>query len=161
MYEWNSDYNPSMAAAAPISYVQGIANPYTSYGTYAETTWYTEEAALWNESVKTIFDPSPAGYRIPSEAEMSQLSETYRSISSIMVGGYEYSYLIREMASGNIFNPSRTGMYIDNGTFRVTSWRPGFFWTNSSSGSIPKECDLGSSPVDSKNYRNLILPVRE
>lgn len=162
MYEWNSAYHDSMVMPSPVSYVQGIANPYTSYGTNADTFWYAETtAALWDGSVKTIFDPCPAGYRIPTEAAMTQLSSLSGTFSSLTVGEYEYTDLVY---AGLIFNPAYTMISANsNGSYGVSSGRPGGFWVvPSDAADAPRQYEfMGASATDTGNYRNLILPVRE
>lgn len=67
----------TIATAANITDIsQTIANP----ATYA--TKYTVSESLWDENQKTVFDPCPAGWRVPSIAFLNKITYEQEGIKS-------------------------------------------------------------------------------
>lgn len=57
--------------AAPITVAYAIANPthFTSHSAWMTTDDY--RADLWSDTEKTIYDPCPAGWRVPTRTQMN------------------------------------------------------------------------------------------
>ena len=78
----NASSDLSFVSGTAVTTEQSIANPTTAY--YLHVTgsgynWNTEEITdLWDNSGKTVYDPCPAGYRVPAHDD-SYAMWTYNS----------------------------------------------------------------------------------
>lgn len=68
---------------------EAIANPLTFYDNDSLSNWHvTTDTTLWGR-VKTDYDPSPAGWRLPMPDEMAVLKDLVYDDANV---GYTYSY---------------------------------------------------------------------
>ncbi len=110
-----------------IFYYTGFSNPndpyYSSGESYSEdeyNRWGGCESSTSNtpfENDKTIFDPSPAGWRVPSGGNWSGFTTDNFTTSSSSWGDY----------SGNAFAPAGSRHYLGDGMY--FSGSAGFYWS--------------------------------
>ena len=120
-----------------------IAHPDTFIkGADMARDWYcastsSQDATLWgNGGRKTVWDPCPEGYRVPSEADFTHVD-------------FDYGYLL------DIF--AELGYLHDNGFYGT--WRS--YWTRTPAGGSATALDDGSDPeVFLGQTRNIAAPVR-
>ncbi len=73
-----SYYAPARSSiSAKINYYTTITQPYTfNLNSVTGISYYNlDNKLLWSESIKTVYDPSPRGYRIPSIAALSVIEK--------------------------------------------------------------------------------------
>ena len=63
-----------------ITVAQSIENP-TQFSANNNSTWSVEADALWDNAIKTIYDPCPAGYRVPAnDSAQPLMSGSFESL---------------------------------------------------------------------------------
>ena len=132
----------------PVSLLTGQAesNSTTFYRIYSDPyDWITtENDELWNSGtednpVKTEYDPCPDGWRVPTYAELSNLSSNYSSWTiEDSQNGYWFSgrSVYSESVSCAFFTAA--GIRSGNGGPQYTRGRLGYYWS--------------SSPLDTYSY---------
>jgi hypothetical protein len=64
----------SYSIAHPTQFIKGVDTAYDWYCTYQAD----QDATLWGDGgVKTVWDPCPQGYRVPSAADFTDVDKTY------------------------------------------------------------------------------------
>lgn len=186
LYAYDTAYTPEFFGQEKASsYWDGVHYPEVWYGLPDDPMWVTDPGVdLWKEGVKTIFDPCPAGYRIPDQASVAQFCSSgfITGDSKVTLGDREYdgvgAFTVNTGtgSNGTILYGHSTTMSTwshNNGSTSIGfgSTYPGRLWINpSSSGSSPVSIHGNSSAgypssystwLESQNALNCILPVRE
>lgn len=127
-----------------------IANPATFYqGVASLVDWYSNGAGkndlLWGPSAKTVYDPCPAGWRVPQHGLWGStnfalgLNSTTWDTAGMTWNGYGGWYPAsgyRNDASGNLTNVSQSGMY-------WTATTSGIYGFNLNFGTITGNVSIG------------------
>ena len=93
--DWNQTYSDSdvpsiLSGPVSVSVGESVSNSGNFYtGSYStDYDWlYPQDDALWNSGsesapVKTEYDPCPEGWRVPTYAELDELSNNYSSLTT-------------------------------------------------------------------------------
>ena len=126
------DYNTTMTAALdePLTFVTGLTKP-----------WYTgESTAPWTDSKKSIYDPCPAGWRVPPASAFAGLSivagELGDELSTLR---RNYGWTLTDGTQSAFFFAGGRRSYVDGAVINMNSdeVRPepwtGFYWTSTAS----------------------------
>ena len=151
LYQWGRKYGQGYDendASVPTIEEGGIteitgqhkdkANVYfTSTSEFSYDWLYPQDDKLWNSGsesnpVKTEYDPCPDGWRVPTYAELNELSQKYSSWTKDEYGqlGYwfsgpkSYSSLVPQ-----VFLPAAGGRY-ENGGIAYRRGTEGYYWSS-------------------------------
>ncbi len=158
------DYELTKSKYGTISYT--TLHPLT-YLTSEESLNYDWLAAsqkddnLWSEDgKKSIYDPSPKGYRVPTSAELSQLQVD----TSAELGAEDYGrYLSGELFMALGYRTFYTGLVqnvAEDGSF--TPWA-GYYWSSdaaSDGGAYALYFDMGDEATVTSRYRANGMQIR-
>ena len=136
-----SDASTPLSVSGPVSLATGQSESnsnklYTSSSS-SSYDWVTpQDDALWNSGtednpVKTQYDPCPAGWRVPTSAELSNLSSNYSSMSTNddqrgrwFSGSSTYSTSV-----SRVFFPAAGARHYDGG-FANHRGYTGYYWSS-------------------------------
>ena len=165
-------YNPSSSIGSvsmiannvvvdPVNLPNTILNPSTFYSGLSTNMgdWYssigsTHNNMLWNDANKTIFDPCPAGWRVPKE------SSSATQWSSLTLTNSEWSDENRGCTYNGMFYPAAGQIsYIGNPSDVGNS---GCYWTSTTNSSYVRTMILSKNLINlNTNYsRAYALSVR-
>lgn len=155
-YQWGRKDPFPFATESSLAYTSGnqsladgILNPGVPYYSSVTNEWYRDVnddywwwttynhySDLWNGTTKTIYDPSPAGYRVPTSTEMA-------AATGLSEKGCYFYY-----PTSSTYKSSYSSLY-----YWTSSW-------NSSSGSYGQPYYYGSSGSTSGYNSYYAMPIR-
>ncbi|MCE2616165.1 fibrobacter succinogenes major paralogous domain-containing protein [Phocaeicola oris] len=109
-------FSPYDVGTEGISVAEVAARPTELFTPWDKRMWAKEDLELWcYEGRKTIYDPSPAGWRIPTKEEMDDLIADGKDMlwGSGFIGTYGPSF-----GYGNAGNPGKRYYWTSTGTSR-------------------------------------------
>ncbi len=176
-YFTDDDYPQSMELTYGAGYgtiAEGIRAPYKWFYAEGNPVWYSDALTYqpWNADVKTIFDPSPVGYRIPTARELAYFTDSnnaaVQSLSDVVIDDYTYNEYLTTVktgigsATGTISGEVESYIgttYVGGSTYHA-------FWVAGGAGS-PQYANYYSDGShinlynSSNNQMYSVLPVRE
>ena len=114
----------------------------------------TKNSALWNSGtedipVKTEYDPCPEGWRVPTSAELSELSQNMSSWTTNEEGqiGYWFSGVISYSTDVPQVFFSAAGHRTFKSGYATTRGQEGFYWSSAARGNYACGFDFTSTTV--------------
>ena len=108
-----------------------VKNPATIIYNTAGDSWLKEDLPVWSADVKTIYDPCPPGYHIPTKALLEYASSgTWDSNAKALSGNVNGNEVVMPAAGKTVYN---TAALSSVGTY-------GYYWYNSANGSTATHC---------------------
>lgn len=159
-----SCFGPSQFAisttTAPVNLNYGILNPQTFYASPVfPSNWETPISfMLWganiitNGNVKTIYDPSPAGYMVPSQNTIYAIVGMQSMHVATPVNGFQFSP--NSNGDYSVFLAITGGRGPNDGTIMnvQSNDQSGYYWSNSN-------YMISPTPENKNTYLNLLLSV--
>ena len=158
-----ADESTPTIAVSPWTGKNEDADPNTYYSGRSEPfDWITTRGDYWNEGTESVpvksemYDPCPAGWRVPTIAELNTLSYGYHSdivtVNGVLGIWYSGNTPNSESASKRVFLPAAGGRWADNyfhGSGAIGRGEGGSYWSSSSQNGYGWEMSLlGNTPAN-------------
>lgn len=153
-----SDATTPELIEGPVSLEEGQSEDnigkfyYNSVGPFCWES--TQDCTLWNSGtedipVKTEYDPCPKGWRVPTSAELSELSQNKSSWTTNEDGqiGYWFSGTASYSTDvPQVFFPAAGNIFFSAGSASARG-RDGYYWSSSVAGNFARGFDFTSTDV--------------
>ncbi|MBO4447477.1 MAG: hypothetical protein J5764_05065, partial [Bacteroidales bacterium] len=128
-----------------------IQNPTSFIYLSSGGKWFSDSAQTWETTNKSIYDPCPPGYRVPSVSQLSGLS-----FNKLDGDNYWDSANARIQESTGQYFAGTGRRYVSSGNPKVDTAKNGYYWARDNTGNNMTTAFTIAGPTDTEAEKVLV-----